>query len=74
MPVAAQRPCLLDVLPDNPTVADLEAAYMARGASLVNCDSARLLAVETLIAERRLNDQWREMQKPRPWYRRLLPG
>lgn len=74
LPTAATTPCLLDVLPANPTQADLEAAYRARGASIVVCDGARRLAVETLLEERRLNDRWRALEHPTPWYRRLLPG
>ena len=35
-----------------PTLADLEAAYMLRGAQVLACDGARRLAVETLLAER----------------------
>lgn len=62
---ATEKPCLLDVLPPAPTQADLEAAYMARGAAILNCDGARQLALETLLTERRLIDAWLEMQKPR---------
>lgn len=32
---------------------------MARGADLVACDAARRLAVETLTAERALQERWR---------------
>jgi hypothetical protein len=46
-------------LPDIPTLADLEVAYMERGARLVACESARASAVETLMAERALQDRWR---------------
>lgn len=56
IPVQATTPCLLDRLAERPTLADLEAAYMARGAALVACDAARHLAVQTLIAERALQD------------------
>lgn len=66
IPAAAEQPCLLDVLPESPTQADLEIAYNNRGASILNCDGARQLAVETLLAERRLTDEWlRLQQKPR---------
>ncbi|WP_296168941.1 hypothetical protein [uncultured Brevundimonas sp.] len=47
------------VLPDRPTKADLDAAYVTRGAQLVACDKARALALETLLAERALQDRWR---------------
>jgi len=40
-------------------MADLEAAYMARGYRLAECEAARSLAVETLLAERALQDRWR---------------
>lgn len=59
LPVEATTPCRLERLPDRPTQADLEAAYVARGAGLVACDAARRLAVETLEAERALQDRWR---------------
>ncbi len=58
LPDAATRPCALAVLPDHPTAADLDATYMQRGAQVVSCDAARALTVETLIAERRLVDEW----------------
>ncbi len=59
LPDEAVRPCQLAVLPDRPTRADLDAAYVTRGAQLVACESARRLAVETLMAERTLQDHWR---------------
>ena len=52
------RPCQLAVLPERPTRADLDAAYVERGAQLVGCEAARALAVETLLAERALQDRW----------------
>lgn len=59
LPNEASRPCRLAVLPEQPTRADLDAAYVTRGAQLVACDVARRLAVETLLAERALQDRWR---------------
>ena len=56
---AAMRPCVLERLPEAPTIADLEIAYVERGARLVACENARSLAVETLNAERALQDRWR---------------
>ncbi len=53
------NPCRLDRLPEAPTLADLESSYMARGLALAECDAARRLAVETLLAERALQDRWR---------------
>jgi hypothetical protein len=41
-------------------VADLESAYMARGLAVAECDAARRLAVQTLLAERALQDRWRD--------------
>lgn len=63
LPDAATRPCALAVLPDHPTAADLDATYMQRGAQVVSCDAARAIAVETLIAERRLVDEWLRLQQ-----------
>ena len=55
LPEVARRPCALAVLPSEPTLGDLEAAYVERGAQIVACDGARRLAVETLEAERNAN-------------------
>ena len=73
LPDAATRPCALAVLPDRPTAADLDAAYMQRGAQMVSCDAARALAVETLTAERRLIDEWLKLEERRRqgWLGRL---
>lgn len=69
IPTAATTPCRLDRLPPVPTMADLEAVYIARGAALVACDGARDLAVQTLLAERALEDRWREETEPkRGWW------
>jgi len=59
LPRTALTPCRLDRLPVAPTLADLEASYMARGQALAECDAARQVAVETLRAERALQDRWR---------------
>lgn len=59
IPEQVTTPCRLERLAPRPTLADLEEAYMARGAALVACDAARHLAVQTLIAERELQDRWR---------------
>ena len=59
LPEAAKRPCVLERLPEAPTIADLEIAYVDRGARLVACEAARASAVETLTAERALQDRWR---------------
>ncbi|HZV84658.1 MAG TPA: hypothetical protein VFF48_06700 [Brevundimonas sp.] len=60
LPEAAATPCRLDRLPEGATLADLEVSYVTRGAALVLCDAARDLAVDTLLAERALQD------RPRP--------
>lgn len=60
LPEAATRPCILATLPAEPTLGDLETAYAARGAQVVACDGARRLAVETLLAERALQDRQRK--------------
>ena len=70
LPRAAATPCVLDRLPDAPTQGDLEVAYVARGAALLACETARELAVETLLAERVLQDRWRAAQTP---HRQLWP-
>lgn len=70
LPQAALRPCVLDRLPESPTQGDLEMAYVSRGAALVACEAARELAVGTLLAEREMQDRWREADAPRrrwPW-------
>ena len=64
LPAAATTPCRLERLPEQPTLADFELAYMARGLRLAECDAARALAVETLRAERALQDRWRAKTAP----------
>lgn len=59
LPPAATRSCALATLPAEPTTADLDAAYVLRGAQIVACDGARRLAVETLLAERAMQDAHR---------------
>ncbi|MBX9616951.1 MAG: hypothetical protein K2X25_15270 [Caulobacteraceae bacterium] len=48
----ATRPCDLHRLPPAPTVGDLETGYMIRGRQIAECETARRLAVDTLMAER----------------------
>lgn len=71
LPEAATRPCVLGRLPQAPTIADLEVAYIERGARLVACENARTLAVETLTAERALQDRWQReteaRRRPATW-------
>ncbi len=65
LPRAATTPCVLERLPEVPTQADLEIAYIERGVRLIACEGARALAVDTLLAERALQDQWRR-ENPAP--------
>jgi len=67
LPQMATMPCVLDRLPEAPTQADLEVAYIERGARLIECEMARALAVETLTTERALQDRWRRESGPRAW-------
>ena len=55
---ATTRPCGLATLPEAPSLAELEAAYLLRGAQILACDGARRLAIEALIAERAMLDGW----------------
>ena len=59
LPEAATRRCELPTLAERLTEADLDLAYVARGRALVACDGARRLAIDTLLAERLLQDRWR---------------
>ena len=56
LPTVASRSCELHRLPSSPTLGDLEAGYMIRGRQIADCDTARRLAVETLLAERRAGE------------------
>lgn len=60
LPDTATRPCELHRLPDAPTLGDLEVGYMTRGRQIADCDTARRLAVETLLAERRAGEAARD--------------
>lgn len=53
LPDAARQPCVLPVLPDNPTQADLDAAYLARGQAVALCNGRRDLAVQAFDAQQR---------------------
>jgi len=59
LPEAATRPCVLTRLPAARPFADLGIASVRRGSRLVACEAARASAVETLTAERALQDRWR---------------
>jgi len=53
LPDVARQPCVLPVLPDNPTQADLDATYLARGMVIGVCDGRRDLAVQAFDAQQR---------------------
>jgi len=72
LPEVATRPCALATLPEAPSLADLEAAYLTRGAQILACDGARRLAVETLMAERAMQDRWAGAGQG--WKKRAKPG
>lgn len=53
-------PCKLPMIGEGGGLADLEIAYMERGEQILACDSARRMAVKTLLAERELvRRMWR---------------
>ena len=63
------RSCSLATLPAEPTMGDLEAGYVLRGAQIVACDGARRLAVETLIAERAMQEAQAMEKRRGMWWR-----
>jgi len=65
MPAEATRPCAIYRLPSQPTQADLEIGYATRGAQLVACDAARVLAVQTHMAEHAMQDEVDRATRPR---------
>jgi hypothetical protein len=64
MPAEAMKSCSLYLLPQNPTQSDLEIGYVSRGAALVACDAARVLAVQTHASEHALEDQVSSKGRP----------
>jgi hypothetical protein len=69
LPEAARTPCQLPILPDSPTVADLDAAFTARAAAIAVCNGRRDLAVQSFDAQIKALTP-----APRPWWRRLMGG
>ena len=67
LPPVARQPCLLPVLPDSPTLADLDATYAARASALAVCDGRRDLAVQSFDAQTRALTP-----PPRPFWRRVF--
>ena len=53
LPEAARTPCQLPMLPDSPTIADLEVTHDARGLMLAVCDGRRDLAVQAFDAQQK---------------------
>lgn len=53
LPEAVRTTCRLPTLPDSPTQADLDAAYLARGEAVAVCDGRRDLAVQAFNAQTR---------------------
>lgn len=50
LPESVRTPCRLPRLPEAPTLADLDAAYMDRGAALAECEASRRQAVAAFEA------------------------
>ena len=51
LPDLARRPCTLPLVPPEPTVGDLDAVLIQRGAEIVKCDAARQSAVDAFDAQ-----------------------
>lgn len=58
LPAEVTTPCQIARLGATATLADLEQAYMQRGAQLAACDAARALALEVIMTERRMRTDW----------------
>lgn len=71
MPAVAREDCPMTVVGQNPSVADLSAAYNLRGVEIVDCNSRRQLAVDVHDEEHRLEDEHARIRAERncPWYR-----
>ena len=64
MPEAATQSCHLWTLPENPTQADLEVIYYARGLEIGLCEGRRALAVQAFDAQQKALTP-----PPRPFWR-----
>ena len=53
LPDVGREPCHLTILPDNPTQADLDAAYIARATDVAICDGKRRVNEEAFDAQQR---------------------
>lgn len=71
MPAEARVSCSLYRLPANPSQADLEFGYTARGANVAACDAARRLAVQTHDDEHALEAkaEAERVARARPWWK-----
>ena len=58
LPQAATERCPVWRLPDNPTMADLEAGFEIRGLQIAECDGRRGLAVDTVVEQQLANARW----------------
>ena len=73
MPALALEPCTIVGLPANATQADLDMAYIARGAEIISCDAKRELAAATHQAEHDDEEAWLKAITPAPsFWRRAL--
>lgn len=52
------KPCEVHILPEQPTLGDLEAGYIIRGSQIVTCEAWGRLILENWQAERAMQDQW----------------
>lgn len=67
IPDAASRTCVLPVLAENATLADLDAAYALRGQAVLLCDDTRRLTLESWLAERAMVEEWaKRSRRPDP--------
>lgn len=51
LPDLARRPCVIPLVPPEPTQGDLDAVLIQRGAEIVKCDAARQAAVDAFDAQ-----------------------
>jgi len=63
LPQTALEPCGLATLGPHPILADLEVAYLERGRQIVACDASRRLLIQTIEAERGLQDRWSRLPR-----------
>lgn len=74
LPSWAEQPCRLTILGADATQAELDLAYADRGEALVDCDTARAMAVDVRRREHEAQDRWeaeRRMSRLPAWKRWL---